>query len=190
MMQWSRSNSIGLAQTSCTHCQGLGMRLVHNGREAPCNCVFRAVFRSCFNRFREFAANADHIGTVSLEFCRGRDGRRSYSRKREDYVADFCLVSRRVLDDYEHRLFRFHFLLGADWRLCCRQLHMDRGTFFHSIYRIEQRLGRVFAELEPYALYPVSEYFGGMIRKEPGRSELAVPLRPRPLARVELPLSA
>ena len=190
MMQWSRSNSIGLAQTSCTHCQGLGMRLVHNGREAPCNCVFRAVFRSCFNRFREFAANADHIGTVSLEFCRGRDGRRSYSRKREDYVADFCLVSRRVLDDYEHRLFRFHFLLGADWRLCCRQLHMDRGTFFHSIYRIEQRLGRVFAELEPYALYPVSEYFSGMIRKEPASSLLAVPLRPRPLARVELPLSA
>jgi hypothetical protein len=67
---------------------------------------------------------------------------------------------------------------------------MDRGTFFHSIYRIEQRLGRVFAELEPYALYPVSEYFGGMIRKEPGSSELAVPLRPRPLARIELPLSA
>jgi hypothetical protein len=166
------------------------MRLVHNGREAPCNCVFRAVFRSCFNRFREFAANADHIGTVSLEFCRGRDGRRSYARKREDYVADFCLVSRRVLDDYEHQLFRFHFLLGADWRLCCRQLHMERGTFFHSIYRIEQRLGRVFAELEPYALYPVSEYLGGMIRKEPASSLLAVPLRPRPPARVDLPLSA
>jgi hypothetical protein len=166
------------------------MRLVHNGREAPCNCVFRAVFRSCFNRFREFAANADHIGTVSLDFCRGRDGRRSYARKREEYVADLCLVSRRVLDDYEHRLFRFHFLLGADWRLCCRQLQMDRGTFFHSIYRIEQRLGRVFAELEPYALYPVSEYFGGLIRKEPTSSLRAVPLEPRSIVRVDLQLSA
>jgi hypothetical protein len=189
-MQWTRSNSIGLAKASCTHCQGLGMRLVHNGREAPCNCVFRAVFRTCFNRFREFAAEADHIGTVSLEFCRGRDGRRTYSRKREEYLADFCLVSRRVLDDYEHRIFRFHFVLGADWKLCCRQLQMDRGTFFHAVYRIEQRLGRVFAELEPYALYPLSEYFGGMIRKEPGRSSLAVQFQPRPVERVELPLSA
>jgi hypothetical protein len=152
--------------------------------------VFRAIFRTCFNRFREFCADADHIGTVSLDFCRGRDGRRTYSRKREEYVADFCLVSRRVLDDYEHRLFRFHFVLGADWRLCCRQLRMDRGTFFHEIYKIEQRLGRVFAELRPYALFPLSEYFGGMIRKEPARCWLAEPLELRSEERVELPLSA
>ena len=188
-MQWTRSNSIGLAKASCTYCHGLGMRLVHNGKEAPCNCVFRAVFRTCFNRFREFATDVDHIGTVSLEFCRGQEGRRTYSRKREEYVADFCLVSRRVLDDYEHRLFRFHFVLGADWRLCCRQLQMERGDFFHSIYRIEQRLGRVFAELQPYALYPLSEYFDGPIRKEPGRSLLAEPLQARS-ERLELPLSA
>jgi hypothetical protein len=152
--------------------------------------VFRAVFRACFNRFREFATEGAHTGSVSLEFCRGRDGRRTYSRKREEYLADFCLVSQRVLGDYEHRLFRYHFLLGADWRLCCRQLQMDRGTFFHSVYRIEQRLGRAFAELEPYALYPLSEYFGGMVRKEAGRSLLAVPLQPSLGARVELPLSA
>jgi hypothetical protein len=131
----------------------------------------------------------EHTGTVSLEFCSGRDGRRSYSRKREEYMADFCLVSRRVLDDYEHRLFRFHFVLGADWRLCCRQLQLDRGSFFHSIYHIEQRLGRVFAELRPYALYPLSEYFSGLIRKEPGHCSLAVPLEPRS-GRLELPLSA
>ena len=165
------------------------MRLVRNGKEAPCDCVFRAVFRTCFNRFRQFAVEGEHTGTVSLEFCGGRDGRRAYSRKREEYMADFCLVSRRVLDDYEHRLFRFHFVLGADWRLCCRQLQLDRGSFFHSIYRIEQRLGRVFAELEPYALYPLSEYFSGLIRKEPSRCLLAVPLPPRS-GRLELRLSA
>jgi hypothetical protein len=67
---------------------------------------------------------------------------------------------------------------------------MDRGAFFHAVYRIEQRLGRVFAELEPYALYPLSEYFGGMIRKEPGRALQAVPLPSRHLEREELPLSA
>jgi hypothetical protein len=66
----------------------------------------------------------------------------------------------------ENKVFRFHFLLGADWRLCCRQLKMDRGSFFHTIYRIEQKLGRIFAELEPYPLYPLSEYFAGVIRKD------------------------
>jgi hypothetical protein len=33
------------------------------------------------------------------------------------------------------------------WKLCCRQLGTDRGNFFHAVYRIEQKLGRVFAEL-------------------------------------------
>lgn len=169
-MEWNRSNAIGLAKTSCTHCHGYGTRLVHKGKEVPCNCVFRAVFRACFNRFRECAAQGTHPSSVSLEFCRGRDGRRVYSRKREEYVADFCLVSRRVLDDFEHRVFRYHFLLGADWKLCCRQLKMDRGLFFHSVYRIQQKLGRTFAELEPYALYPLDEYFGGRFHEDAGSS--------------------
>jgi hypothetical protein len=36
---------------------------------------------------------------------------------------------------------------------------MDRGTFFHEIYRIQQKLGKVFRELEPHALFPLDEYF-------------------------------
>ncbi len=164
-MLWKQSNTIGLAKQSCMACEGLGLRPLLRGKEAPCNCVFRAVFRACYSRFRECVAHGGHTGTVSLEFCRGKDGRRAYARKREEYIADFCLVSRRVLSEADHRVFRFHFLLRADWRLCCRQLNMDRGLFFHAVYRIEQKLGRAFAELEPYALYPVDEYFAG-IRRE------------------------
>ena len=68
---------------------------------------------------------------------------------------------------FEYEVFRFHFLLGADWRLCCRQMKIDRGTFFHSVYRVEQKLGRIFRDLEPYSLYPLDEYFGGTVRKAP-----------------------
>ena len=167
------------------------MRLVHKGKEVPCQCVFRAVFRACHHRFRECVANGAHTSTVTLEFCRGAEGRRTYSRKREEFIADFCLVSRRVLNDAEHRVFRFHFLLGADWKLCCRQLRIDRGNFFHMVYRIQQKLGRAFAELEPYALYPLDEYFGGLLRKDPQRAPLSNAARGylnRPLA--PLPLSA
>ena len=87
--------------------------------------------------------------------------------KNEEFIADFCLVSRRVLDEHEHRLFKYHFLLGADWKLCCRKLKMDRGAFFHDVYRIEQKLGRTFRELEPHALFPIDEYFGSTGKPKP-----------------------
>jgi hypothetical protein len=119
-----------------------------------------------------------------------RSGGQTYSRKREEYIADFCLVSRRVLEDSEYRVFKYFFLLGADWKLCCRQMKIDRGTFFHEVYRVEQILGREFADLEPYALYPLNEYFGGVVHKEAGRSLKIHPIRTRTTPRFPLPLSA
>ncbi|HUK14976.1 MAG TPA: hypothetical protein VLW65_01120 [Bryobacteraceae bacterium] len=98
-----------------------------------------------------------------------------YGRKMEEYVADFSLVSRRALDDSEYRLFRFHYLLGADSRLCCRRFKMQQSGFYSAVYRIEKRLGRLFAELEPYPLYPLDEYFGGCTRSGPVRSSTPDP---------------
>ncbi len=180
-MQWNRSNVLGLAKVSCCTCHGYGLRVVHKRREVPCHCVYRAIFRACYNRFRDCVANGAQTGTVSLEFCPGKEGRRTFSRKKEEYIADFCLVSRRELDEADYRIFRFHFLLGADWKLCCRRLQMDRGNFFHAVYRIEQKLGRIFASLEPYALYPLDQYFGGTIRNERPQ-----PLPPPPAIRAPL----
>ena len=102
-----------------------------------------------------------YISRVTLDPVPGKDRRGSWGRKSEEFAADFCLVSKRTLDEQEYALFRYHFLLGADWKLCCRKLKTDRGNFFHSVYRIEQKLGRVFRELEPYSLYPISEYLHG-----------------------------
>lgn len=39
----------------------------------------------------------------------------------------------------------FHYLLGADWRLCTRRLKIDRGTFFHAVYRLQAQLGAGFS---------------------------------------------
>ena len=190
-MQWNRSTAIGLANASCTCCHGDGMRVVHKTREAPCNCVFRSIFRACYNRFRECVALGDQTKGVSLEYGGARRcGAHTYSRKREEFIADFTLVSRRVLNDEEYRILRYFFFLGADWKLCCRQLKMDRGTFFHQVYRIEQILGRAFAELEPYALYPLNEYFGGVVRREATRSLVMQLPRTRTEPRFRLPLSA
>jgi len=47
---------------------------------------------------------------------------------------------------------------------------MDRGSFFHEIYRIEQKLGRTFRELQPHALFPVDEYFNSTGREAVAQS--------------------
>jgi hypothetical protein len=86
--------------------------------------------------------------------------RRSWNvRKREEFCADVFLVAKRNLDATEWAVFRFHHMLGAEWTLCARKLGMDKGAFFNAVYRIERKLGRVFVELKPFALFPTDEYF-------------------------------
>lgn len=119
------------------------------------------------------------MSKVTLEAHRGRQRPSTWGRKDEEYIADFSLVARKALDADEHRLFRFHFLLGADWKLCSRRLGIDRGNFYHAVYRIEQKLGRTFRELEPYPLFPLDEYFHGASKIAPpkpiGREVESVP---------------
>jgi len=110
----------------------------------------------------------------------GKDRRYVWGMKDEEFMADFCRISERTLNAAEHRLFRFHFLLGADWRLCSRRLKIDRGTFFHEVYRIQQKLGRVFRELQPYSLFPLDEYFGGTVDSSKVKNNLLqMPSPPR-----------
>ncbi len=165
-MQWTRSETLALAQQSCTHCYGLGLRPGRAGVSTPCNCVFRAIFRACHARFRQCASKEKYISRVSLEANPGRQRRSVWGLKNEEFMADFCLVSRRTLDENQYKIFTNHFLLGADWKLCCRKLGMERGAFFLEVYRIEQKLGRTFRELEPFALFPLDEYFNSTIRRE------------------------
>jgi hypothetical protein len=163
-MEWTRSETLALAMHRCTQCHGSGLRLNKKGAVAPCNCVLRSIFRICWDRFVRCVTQEKHLSRVSVEPHAGRSRPSTWGRKDEEYIADFCLIARRALDPLEHQLFRYHFLLGADWKLCSRRLEIDRGNFFHAVYRIEQKLGRVFRELEPYPLFPLDEYFNGPSR--------------------------
>lgn len=161
---WTRSEVIGIAKATCVFCHGFGLRPVLHGAPVPCNCVFRAIFRICHGRYRECQALAAHTNGIGIERRGGPSGYRLYSRRRQEYAADFCLVSRRTLNEADYELFRLHFLLDGDWQACCRRLNTDRGTFFHRVYSIAERLGRQFAEVRPYALYPLAAYFEGVVQ--------------------------
>jgi len=184
-MQWTRSETLALASNSCSHCRGLGLRDLLSGKQKPCECVFRSIFRICFERFRDCVTREKHLSRVSFELHSGPNRRGTWGRKDEEYIADFTAIAKRVLDEVEYRIFRFHFLLGADWRLCTRQLKLDRGSFFHVVYRIENKMGRTLRELEPYSLFPVDEYFNASPRQRvitacqlPARKPSGLPVRP------------
>jgi hypothetical protein len=180
IMEWNRSETFALALHNCTLCHGTGLRLGRKGALSPCNCALRGIFRVCYNRFIRCATQERHLSKVSLEPHVGRCRPSTWGRKDEEFIADFTLVTRRALTDFEHRLFRYHFILGADWKLCAQKLNLDRGNFFHCVYRIEQKLGRVFRELEPYPLYPLSDYFNGPSRFGPDPRRAAAPQRDLP----------
>ena len=185
-MEWTRSDTLALAAPHCSYCHGLGLKDGSEDRSEPCNCVLRNIFRACYDHFRLCVTQDRYVSTSRLERAGGARPHYTWGRKDEEYIADFGKVSHRALSETEYRIFKLHFLLGADWRLCCRQLNLDRGTFFHLIYRIESKLGRVFRELEPYCLYPLNEYFGGVIYRAgiiqcspeapPRRKRLRVPI--------------
>ena len=160
-MEWTQSDTLALAVQECTQCLGIGMRKNARKDNSVCNCVYRSIFRACFARFRQCITKEKRHSHVVLEYS-ARGGRRiTWGRKDEEYIADFLLVSRRYLTEDEYKVFKYYFLLGADWRLCCPRLAISKGNFYSIVYRIEERLGRIFRELKPYSLYPLDEYFNG-----------------------------
>jgi len=137
----ARPSWASMALDSCFRCHGAGVLFSRQ----PCVCVARAIFRACLGRYRS-------IGIMQEELA-------IWGHKGMEFRADFELIARRELDAWEYRVFDLHLLQRRDWRECAARLRVDRGNFFHAVYRIERQLGRVFRELRPYALFPVDEYF-------------------------------
>ena len=166
-MEWTRSETIGLASAACVFCRGLGLRKTPIKEESrPCGCVFRAIFRACFVRYRNCVERAGITSNLTLDHAEGPTGNRFWGRRNEEYIADFELTSRRSLNTDEYEVFKWHFLYGADWKVCIDKIGVDKGTFFHRVYVLQEKLGRVFREMLPYALFPLDEYFSGIARKK------------------------
>lgn len=186
--EWNRSDTLALAANACAFCHGLGLRTGRRGKQKPCKCVFRAIFKLCYERFRDCHRMERYMTGVSLDGGGGGLRKTVWGRKNEEYMADFYLMSKRTLDENQWRIFNLHYLLGADWHLCCAKLKVDRGTFFHDVYRIQEQLGQAYRETEPYALFPLDEYFQGAtadpdklrctLKNENPRPPVRPPLRP------------
>lgn len=162
---WGRGNTIALAKSNCPTCGGLGIYATARGTEEPCACALREIFRICHKKFKACAAKEKSASTVRLERTSGGRGSHMYfSRKTEEYMADFTLICKRVLTEEEYKLFSGRYLLGADLSACARRFGMDRQLLFYHHNMFEQRLGRAFRETIPFPLFPLDEYFSDTMR--------------------------
>jgi len=190
-MEWSQSETIALSRARCPNCMGAGM-----WKGQPCTCVTRAMFQACYQRFRR-CTDWGWATRVTVDLSRlgsgtGKRAPRRAVRQATDqmYIADFYLISKRTLSEADWEFFNRVFLLGADWDLLQRmgKTSMTKATHGKNCRRIEEILGRVFRETEPYPLFPLDEYFGA---RPPGSTKVTAfpgtkparyqPLRP-PLA--------
>lgn len=187
-----RTDWLSAVDLSCAVCHGTGWR----SEGSVCLCVWRGVFRDVYGRFK-YCAESGYHKPISLDGTSGPQGRRTgYGIRHAEFMADFCLIAKRTLTPLEHTMFKYHFLLGADWKLCGQKMGLNKGQCFKVIYRLTQKLGRTFATLEPYGLYPVDVYLSGStrhpdIRPFPARDDAPRyhPLRPPLRAPAPVPVA-
>jgi predicted DNA-binding protein (UPF0251 family) len=49
-------------------------------------------------------------------------------------------LAEQVLTEQEHRVYRFHLLLGADQKLCCRKMNLGLDEFRQTLASLQQKL--------------------------------------------------
>ena len=161
---WDREMCLALAKTSCAYCHGLGSTTVYGRYETLCRCVLRKVFRLCLLKYRELQCGYGSMHSVRYDLVPAKNtgNRAMYSRPKQEFVADFEIIAKRIFaaSSKEYQVFQLYFLAGQDWKVCTRVVGIDRGNFFHMVYKVEECLGRAYFEVRPHSLYPTADYFG------------------------------
>jgi hypothetical protein len=75
-----------------------------------------------------------------------------------EYAADLWLIAKRSLDRRERLIYCEYLLQQQPWTVVGPLTKLNRGQFFHSVYRIESKLGRGLLEA---GIFPPHNYFAG-----------------------------
>jgi hypothetical protein len=165
---------LALSNSFCRRCGGLGVVRVRS-RHRTCACVFRAAFRECLASYHHCTASMGSGGGVQYERVGHAQGRCAIiaSFKRAEYAADFVLLARRALADrpIEWAVFEAYHVAELEWMDAIprvnQTLHLarplNRGNFFHAVYRTEEIIGSTLLRTQPYSLYPPRAYFAGFL---------------------------
>lgn len=146
-----------LAAQGCARCFGLGYRFGRGAQLVACGCVLRAAFDHVHWRYRRIGRE---LSGARLTQEAGAHGP-TWSMKNADFCADFAVLAKRTLgeDSLSYVIFKLHFLDCCDWKVCARRMRINRGHFFHAVYRIKEKVGAALLGTLPFALYPTDSYF-------------------------------
>jgi len=126
-----------------THCSACRRVLERSSGAAVCECVHRQVFSTVLARYRQY----------------GHDQVRHARRYHQlEFRADVELIARRWLDDAHLAVFRACYIDNLEGPPAYARAHQSRGAFYNHLYRLQAHLGRIFAELQPYGLFPPHAY--------------------------------
>lgn len=142
-----------IAKMDCAICKGAGQYFSRGG-VAWCLCVWRYIFRECLRKKQEWAYNQDyHFLTVN------RHNGPANECPRLEFSADMDSLARRCFaaNPKSLRLYREYHLQDSGWKSVARLLKLDRGNFFHLVYKVEAALGKMYFENE---LFPIDKYTG------------------------------
>lgn len=137
---------LALSRYQCAICNGTG--LTGSAQQLTCGCVNRGAFCSVVRRV--VAIRASEFG-----YPGPRRGARNWSWPRLELCADVERIARKHLTPVEWKVFRLNSLEGWDWHTGVRQTGLNKGDYFHAIYRIQAKLGAAFSAA---GLCPVDEY--------------------------------
>lgn len=156
---------VHLADNHCTNCHGLGARhAFRSGSGAVvCNCVFRKVFKIVMRKFQEIAA--DGIGRV---YTTRRPNGPFCEMLSHDFRAEVVQTAKKFLNKTEYITFHCSSDLKLPWKDCIPMINnmhrdigekppmFDRGKYFHTVYRIQARLGNAWMS---HGMFPLGKYF-------------------------------
>ena len=160
-----RKMILATASEQCTVCYGHG-RMIRD----VCHCVHRKAFRESLETYLMLREDAVSMG-ANVPLTLSVRGYVSYGMPLADYVIDFDQTARRALTRHQLALLSLYHIAGQPWHVCAPKLRLDRGEFFHQVYRTERLLGCALMETTP-PLYPKARYFAGK------RVEFGLPPRP------------
>jgi hypothetical protein len=152
----SRSTVLALANANCPRCFGLGNDLkIPEDKDPTCACIYRLVFRIVINRYLEIACSSR---SASRLYCHSVFG---VSRPDEEFLADVeCNVRRALADEpLLYRIWRMHVVDNNSPEFIGRAKRLDPQVVRLELAKIAVICGSRFANVEPYPLFPVDNYF-------------------------------
>lgn len=149
---------LGMADDDCSICKGISaVGYSTSNRFRICDCVYRNIARASNRKWREINEFPSMRPAIAI-----RPNGPMVEFPQSDYLADFEIALKRVLEGFAYSAYRMHYLNGHSFSVCLPLLNehyksnYSQGQF-HT--KTQQALARMGEELVRCGLFPFGEYF-------------------------------